>query len=79
MSKITISAVLTVLRLVIAFLGKAVRLVYTIIDLVDDGCLNASVERPEWYSHLVAAINTIEDVCSHLSLIEDNLTINTKA
>lgn len=76
MSKITISAVLTVLRLLISFLGKSVRLIYTIIDLVDDGCRNNSAELPEWLSVLSSAINTVEDVITHLSTVEDELLLN---
>lgn len=76
MSKITVSAVLTVLRLVLHFLGKSVNLIYTIIDLCDDAHLNASAPRPEWLSILSSAINSIEDVISHCSSIEDNLSLS---
>lgn len=73
MSKITINAVLTVLRLVISLVGKCCRLIYTIIDLVDDGCLNASAPRPEWLTVLPSAINTLESLLSHLSSVEDDV------
>lgn len=73
MSKITINAVLTVLRLALSFLGKVVRLIYTIIDLVDDGVINQSAPRPDWVAILASAINSIEDVMSHFSGIEDSL------
>lgn len=73
MSKITINAVLTVLRLVISLTTKVVRLIYSIIDLVDDGCINASAPRPEWMQVLVSAINTIESVGSHLTVVEDEI------
>lgn len=73
MSKITISAVLTVLRLIISLLLKVVRLGYSIVDLVDDGCLNNSVERPQWLSTVISAINSAEDVLSHLNAVEDEV------
>lgn len=73
MSKITINAVLTVLRLVVAFLGKCVRLLYTVIDLVDDGCINSSVSRPDWVVTLASVINTLESLQIHTSSIEDDL------
>lgn len=73
MSKITINAVLTVLRLVISLTTKIVRLIYSIIDLVDDGCINASAPRPEWMSVLCSAINTIESVGAHLISVEDDI------
>lgn len=76
MPKITLSAVLLLLRLIIGFLVKAVRLGYSIVDLVDDGVLNNSANRPEWYDHIVQAIGALEDVTSHLSNIEDNLIVN---
>lgn len=76
MSKITISAVLTVLRLCVSFLGKAVNLIFTIIDLVDDGCRNGSVDSPEWIKILATAIDSIQNVISHCSGIEDELTLN---
>lgn len=73
MSKITINAVLTVLRLVVAFLGKCVRLLYTVIDLVDDGCINASVSRPDWVITLASVIDTLESLQVHASNIEDDV------
>lgn len=79
MSKITISAVLTILRLALTFLAKSVNLIYTIIDLVDDGCRNNSVEQPEWVKILATAIDSIQNVVAHFSGIEDELTLNRPA
>ena len=76
MSKITISAVLVVLRLSISFLAKVVRLIYTIIDLVDDGVVNQSAERPEWMQLLASAISNVEDIIGHFTSIEDELTLS---
>lgn len=73
MSKITISAVLTCLRLVIGFVSKVIRLIYTIIDLVDDGCINASVARPDWMDVLVRAIDSLENLGTSLSDVEDTI------
>lgn len=73
MSKITVNAVLTVLRLVITLLTKAVRLIYTIIDLVDDGCINASAPRPDWIVVLSTALDNIQGVLGHLGGVEDEV------
>lgn len=75
MSKITLSAILTILRLVLVLGEKVVRSVYTIIDLVDDGVQNASAPRPEWYDVLLRSINSLELVFSDLSGIPDSVTI----
>lgn len=76
MSKITISAILTLIRLAIVLLNKGSRLVYSVIDLCDDGIINQSVEKPDWYEHVLRVIQLLEDATSSLSNLEDNLTIN---
>lgn len=73
MSKITINAVLTVLRLAISLIGKVVRLLYSVSDLVDDGCINASVPRPEWMVSLCSVISTLENLQIHTSSVEDDV------
>lgn len=73
MSKITLSAVLTLIRLAIVLLGKGVRLVYSVIDLCDDGIVNQSAEKPAWYEHAVRVISLLEDASSSLSGIEDSI------
>lgn len=73
MSKITINAVLTVLRLLGAFVGKCIRLAYAICDLVDDGCINASVSRPDWMITLGSVLNTLENLSCHVGTIEDEV------
>lgn len=73
MPKITINAILTVLRLVMSLVTKCIRLVYGIIDLTDDGCLNNSVPRPDWMQVLVSAINTLESLGGELSSVEDSI------
>lgn len=75
MSKITLSAILTLIRLAIVLLSKGVRLVYTIIDLVDDGVINQSAERPEWYENTIHVISLLEDATSSLSGIEDSINL----
>lgn len=77
MSKITISAILTLIRLAIVLLSKGSRLVYSIIDLCDDGMINQSVPRPDWYDHLIRVLSLLEDATASLSNLEDNLTINS--
>lgn len=76
MSKITISAILTLIRLAIVLLGKGSRLIYSVIDLCDDGIINQSVEKPAWYEHVTRVIMLLEDATSSLSNLEDSLTIN---
>lgn len=75
MSKITLSAILTLIRLGIVLIGKGVRLVYTIIDLVDDGVVNQSAEKPSWYDKAVSIIGSLEDCASNLSSIEDEIVL----
>lgn len=73
MSKITISAVLAVLRLAICLIGKVLRLLYSVGDLVDDGCLNASVPRPAWMVTLGSVISTMENLLDHTNQVEDKV------
>lgn len=75
MSKITLSAILTLIRLVIVLVNKGVRLVYAIIDLCDDGIVNQSVEKPAWYDKAVAIIGVLEESVSSLSSIEDEIVL----
>ena len=76
MPKITISAILVLIRLAIGLISKGIRLVYSVLDLCDDGVLNNSVERPAWYEHLVRVLSLLEDAVSSLSNLEDNLTLS---
>lgn len=76
MSKITISAILTLIRLAIVLLNKGSRLVYSVIDLCDDGIINQSVEKPDWYEHVLRVIRLLDDATTSLSNLEDNLTIH---
>lgn len=73
MSQITISAVLTCLRLAISLVAKVIRIIYAIMDLVDDGCINASAVRPDWMVSLSSVLNTIETVGSDLTKVEDQV------
>lgn len=75
MSKITLQAVLTLIRLAIVLLSKGVRLVYSVIDLCDDGIINQSAEKPSWYEHAVRVISLLEDASASLSSIEDNIVL----
>lgn len=78
MSKITVNAVLTVLRLVISLTTKCIRLIYSIMDLVDDGCINASVTRPDWMITLCSALSSFENLTSHLTAVEDEVYQDAK-
>lgn len=78
MSKITINAVLTVLRLVVTLTTKCIRLLYSISDLVDDGCINASVARPDWMITLNSVLSTFETMISHLGRVEEDVYTEVK-
>lgn len=75
MSKITLSAILTLIRLVIVLVGKGVRLVYSIIDLCDDGIINQSADKPSWYDKAVSVIGSLEESAAALSSIEDEIVL----
>ena len=73
MSKITINAILVVLRLGLALIAKSIRLFYSVADLVDDGCINASASRPDWMVTLMSVISSLEAIGLHASNIEDEV------
>ena len=72
MSKITLSAILTCLRLVASLTMKCIRLLYAVVDLVDDGCINSSAPRPDWMTSLISVISSFETLTGHISAIEDD-------
>lgn len=75
MSKITLSAVLTLLRLAIVLANKIVRLIYSVIDLCDDGIINQSAEKPSWYDRVISVIGAFEEAATSLSSIEDEIVL----
>lgn len=74
MSKITINAILVVLRLVLSLIAKCIRLLYSVSDLVDDGCLNNSASRPDWMVNLSFVIETLESLRVHTSSIQEEVS-----
>lgn len=74
MSKFTINAAIALLRLALNLLPKIVRIIYAVIDLVDDGCLNNSVPRPSWMASLQGVIDTLTAVGSDLTSIESEVS-----
>lgn len=74
MSKFTINAAIALLRLALNLLPKIIRLIYAVIDLVDDGCLNSSVPRPAWISSLQNVIDTLTAVGSDLTSVENEVS-----
>lgn len=74
MSKFTINAAIALLRLALNLLPKIIRLIYAVIDLVDDGCLNSSVPRPAWMSSLQNVIDTLTAVGSDLTSVENEVS-----
>lgn len=71
MSKITINAVITVLRLALSLVSKVIRLLYSVSDLVDDGCLNASAPLPDWIFTLRSALCSMESLSAHIGLVAE--------
>ena len=74
MSKITLNAALALLRFALNLIPKVVRIIYAVIDLVDDGCLNASVPRPQWMVTLNSVIDQLTAVGSDLTSVESQIT-----
>lgn len=74
MSKFTINAALALLRFALNLLPKITRVIYAVMDLVDDGCLNSSVTRPEWMTSLQGVIDTLTAVGSDLTSVETCLS-----
>lgn len=73
MPKVTISAILTIIRIVLSLLLKVARMSYSVLDLLDDGIINQSAEKPAWYQSVVSFISQIENATSSLSMIEDEI------
>lgn len=75
MSKITLSAILSLIRLAIVLLSKGSRLIYSVVDLCDDGIINQSAVKPEWYEKAIQVINSLEEASQSLSNIEDSIVL----
>lgn len=73
MSKSIISIVLRLIAFALAVLPKAVNSILALIDLVDDGCINNSVTRPEWVSDLLEIVDQINSVGSSLVQIQSKV------
>ena len=73
MSKTIISVVLRLIAFAIAVLPKALNSIFALVDLVDDGCINNSVTRPEWVSDLISIADRISSVCSDLVDVQDKV------
>ena len=74
MSKITLNAALALLRFTLNLIPKVIRILYSIIDLVDDGCLNASVPRPSWMVTISHVIDQLTAVGSDLTSVESQIS-----
>lgn len=75
MSKITISAILTIIRIALSLGEKLVRAIYMVLDIVDDGIVNNSVQKPDWYERVVSAISNIEFALRSVSGVADSLSL----
>lgn len=73
MSKITLSAVLTIIRIVLTLGEKIVRSLYTVLDICDDGVINDSIQRPEWYESVVRIINNLELALKDVGSVSDQM------
>lgn len=78
MSKVTISAILTIIRVVLTLGEKIVRLIYSVLDVVDDGVINNSVPKPEWYEKVVSAISNIEFALRSIGDVADAISLPQK-
>lgn len=74
MSKFTLNAALALLRFALNLIPKVIRIIYAVIDLIDDGCLNASVPRPQWMTALSSAIDALTAVGSELTSVEGQIS-----
>lgn len=74
MSKITLSAILTIIRIVLTLGEKLVRGIYTIVDICDDGIVNSSVDKPVWYDSLIRVIGNIELSLHDISNVADQIS-----
>lgn len=74
MSKFTLNAAIALLRFALNLIPKVIRIIYAIIDLVDDGCLNSSVARPAWMATLSNVCDTLTAVGSDLTQVETQIT-----
>lgn len=66
MSEFTLRTIVKLSLVVISFLGKGLNCLYAIIDLVDDGVINDSADKPVWYQSVVEWLQTIEDIIRKL-------------
>lgn len=73
MPKFTINLALALLRFALNLIPKVARVIYTIIDLVDDGCLNSSAPRPEWLRSLSSVLDSLSAVGSTLTQVESQI------
>lgn len=67
MSKLTINIIFKVITLILTLIRKIIRLTYSILDVIDDGVLNDSYTKPEWYQNLAEFIIQLEDAASMIS------------
>lgn len=73
MSKTIISLVLRLIAFALSALPKAVNSILALIDLVDDGCINNSVVRPDWITDLLDVVEQINGVGSTLTQIQNKV------
>lgn len=50
-------------------------MVYSILDIVDDGVINNSVTRPDWVEKVVNALANIEFALSQLRSVETEVSV----
>lgn len=73
MSKVTLSAILTIVRIALSLGEKLVRSIYTIVDICDDSVINNSVPKPDWYSDLIRIINNLQLALQDLGGLSDKV------
>lgn len=71
--------ILGLLRIILTFGEKVLRLIYTIIDICDDGIINGSADKPIWYDRLISIIGNIETAFRDLGSVSDEITTESRS
>lgn len=66
MSEFTLRTIVKLALVVISFLSKGLRSLYAIIDIVDDGIINDSADKPVWYQSVCEWLSQLEDILGNL-------------
>ena len=59
MPQITLHVVLSLVWLALSLLQKVLRLINSVVDVLDDGVINDSFKKPVWYDKFLGVIDTL--------------------